>query len=120
MDPWLYAVELNNLRITGVLEIQKSVSTLGDWFNGFTASPLDRSVLLPLILTATLTDNVIMHDIVKGRIALHGGDLLFNGAMAQAARFVEYVWQRRRARPQGVPVDWRECMQERWSSLVMV
>ncbi|KAI0783975.1 fungal-specific transcription factor domain-containing protein [Irpex lacteus] len=106
--------------LPGVLEIQKSVSTLGDWFNGFTASPLDRSVLLPLILTATLTDNVIMHDIVKGRIALHGGDMMFNGAMAQAARFVEYVWQRRRARPAGVPVDWRECMQERWSSLVMV
>ncbi|KAI0091027.1 fungal-specific transcription factor domain-containing protein [Irpex rosettiformis] len=116
----LYLHTVMSDALPGVPEIQKSVSTLMDWFSGFSPSDLDRSLLLPLILTASLTDNPIFNDIVKRRMALHGADMMFNGAMAQASNFVDYVWQRRRNQPRGIPMDWRECMKERWSSLVMV
>ncbi|KAI0687729.1 fungal-specific transcription factor domain-containing protein [Cytidiella melzeri] len=101
----------------GVPEIINSVSTLMDWYNGFVPSDLDRSILFPLILTAVLTDNTLYQDIIKQRITLHGTDVIFNGPMAQAGNLIEFVWQRRTA---GLPIDWRECMRERWSSLVMV
>jgi hypothetical protein len=91
-----------------------------DWYNGFGASDLDRSILFPLVLTAMLTDNPLFHDIAKRRIALHGADHVFNGPMAQASHLVDFVWQRRLNRPVSVSIDWRECMRERWSSLIMV
>ncbi|KAI0342709.1 hypothetical protein BDW22DRAFT_141097 [Trametopsis cervina] len=104
----------------GVPEVVKAVSTLMDWYNSFGASDLDRSILFPLLLTSFLTDNALFYDLVKQRLTLHAADHIFNGPMAQGAHLVEYVWQRRVNRQLGMPVDWRECIRERWSSLVML
>ena len=91
-----------------------------NWYHNFAASNLDRSMLFPLVLSAALTDDAYAHEMVKQRMALHVDDARFNGPMSQANNFVDFVWQRRVGRRPDVPVDWRECMRERWSSLIMV
>lgn len=93
---------------------------LMDWYHNLAASDLDRSMVFPLILTSCLTDDPFAHELLKQRMTVHVDDARFNGPMAQASNLVDYVWQRRAGRRGDLAVDWRECMRERWSSLVMV
>lgn len=78
-----------------------------DLYNGLQASELDRSILFPLLLTGFLTDDLLYHDILKQRLALHGTDAVFNGPMAQASHLLEYVWQGRATQRSLVPVNSR-------------
>lgn len=108
----------------GVPEIVKATNTIMDHMQVLPPSHHDRALLFPLVMTGTMTDDPLIRELVKGRLAWHH-DEFYNGSMSQARTFIDYVHGRRQAARHGhrgasVTVDWRECMRERWSAITLV
>ncbi|THH00370.1 hypothetical protein EW026_g2146 [Hermanssonia centrifuga] len=104
----------------GVPEINKSVNTLLDLIQQLGPSQFDRAVIFPLGLTGCMTADPFYRLMIKDRCNLHPLDFYCNGHIAQIQQLMEYVWTTRDSQRGSVPVDWRECLHERWSNLLMV
>lgn len=79
-------------------------------------------MIFPLVLTGCMAEDPLVRELVRQRLAWHHDDF-YNGNMSQARTYVEYVFARRNAaRSQRIngAIDWRDCMRERWSAIMMV
>lgn len=107
---------------TGVAEIGKSINNLLDHFQQFPPSEFDRAVVLPLVLTGSMSADPLFREIIRGRCNLHQ-DAYFGGTIAQARHVVDQMCHRRdtlNSQRTGIAVDWRDVVRERWSSLFLI
>lgn len=105
----------------GVPEIASSVATLSDLLQRLPVTDFDRAIILPLSLTGCLAEDPLMRELIKQRCMFHHDDYV--GNMYQARTLVETVWNRRASlvmnHHRGVAVEWRECLRDRWSNLLL-
>ena len=106
--------------LPGVPEIVKCTNLLIDQLSAIAPSDLHYAIILPYILTGCMSGDPMVFELVKQRLTWHRDDF-FNGSMSQGRTFIEYFQSRRmamlNAHRASVPVDWRECIRERWSAI---
>ena len=107
----------------GVPEIANHVSILADLFRRLPVTDHDRAVVFPMCLVGAITEEPILRDHLTHRCAAHNDDNV--GNMYQIRTYLGSTWSRRQQavnmhHRRGVPVEWRECMRDRWSNLLLV
>ena len=107
-----------------VPEIMNGVEQMAKLLNELAPSPYDRSLVFPLLLTGSLTDNHMMREVIKHRLFMQDA-LLGNILLAQTV--MENIWAHRttvvRSQRPGEPTpvgDWRRHLQMQWASLLPV
>ena len=95
---------------------------LADLLQRLPVTDFDRAIIFPLCLAGVMTDDSILRDHISHRCAAHNDDNV--GNMYQVRAFMLAVWNRRQQamsmHRRGVPVEWRECLRDRWSNLLLV
>jgi C6 transcription factor Pro1 len=102
------------LKKIGVPETLRSVQTITYTLQQLPQSPLDRALVLPLTLAATLTADRTQAITLRQRLAAID---VAQGNLARLGTVVDAVWARRDA---GAPaVDWRLAMREQRMNLLL-
>ncbi|KAH8100968.1 fungal-specific transcription factor domain-containing protein [Cristinia sonorae] len=118
----LYLHTVLNDAHPGVSDITGSIAILSDLFQRLPVTDFDRSIIFPLCLTASMTDEPVLREHLMHRCATHNDDYV--GNMYQARTLIGAVWNRRHQvlsmTRRAMPVEWRECLRERWSNLLLV
>jgi len=118
----LYLHTVLNDAHPGSPEIVSSTTILSDYLQRLPVTDFDRTIMFPLCLTGVMTDDPILRDHISHRCAAHNDEYV--GNMYQARTLMGAVWNRRQQamnmNRRGVPVEWRECLRDRWSNLLLV
>ncbi|THH29929.1 hypothetical protein EUX98_g4257 [Antrodiella citrinella] len=118
----LYLHTVVNDAHPGCHEIVNSTTILSNYLQKLPPTDFDRAIMFPLCLTAVMTDDPALRDQISHRCAAHNDEYV--GNMYQARTLMGAVWSRRQQamnmQRRSVPVDWRECLRDRWSSLLVV
>ncbi|EMD33986.1 hypothetical protein CERSUDRAFT_86751 [Gelatoporia subvermispora B] len=113
----LYLHTVLSESLPAVPEIASSVATLATLVHDLPVSDLDRAIMFPLFLLGCMTDQPVLQDTVKSRLArLQSNDL---GNSTCALTSLESIWNDRRTRAGGVTVDWREYLRQQWIFLLL-
>ncbi|KAK1221936.1 hypothetical protein PQX77_015226 [Marasmius sp. AFHP31] len=98
-----------------VPEIKTSVDSLVTMIRQLEPSDIDRTLVFPICLAGSMTDNAGHREFLKGR--LQGQDETIGNVMA--TRFLmEGVWQKRDV--SGSCIDWRELIRDRGMNLLLI
>ncbi|KAL0579043.1 hypothetical protein V5O48_002936 [Marasmius crinis-equi] len=98
-----------------VPEINNSVDGLVGMIRQLAPSDIDRTLVLPICLAGSMTDNSMHRDFLKGRLQAQDETI---GNIMGTRFLMEGVWQRRDV--SGNHVDWREMMRDRGINLLLM
>jgi len=117
----LYLQTILNDPIPGVQEIINSVDTVIHLMSQLPHSDLDHGLVFPICLAGCMTDNPDQRTYMLSRIQ-DAGNI---GNLAQTRSAMEGVWQRRdmlhnAGAPHNQFVDWRECLRDQGSNLLLI
>ncbi|KAH9856610.1 fungal-specific transcription factor domain-containing protein [Lenzites betulinus] len=104
----------------GVPEIIHSVEQMMKLLNELPPSVYDRTLVLPLFLTGSLTNNQMMREVVKHRFFMQDATM---GNILLAQTVMEQIWHHRENAnrlPRPIAVDWRDDLRMQWASLLLV
>jgi hypothetical protein len=107
--------------VPGVQEIINSVDTVIHLMTQLPHSDLDHGLVFPICLAGCMTDNPDQRTYMLSRIQ-DAGNI---GNLAQTRSAMEGVWQRRdMLHNAGAPhdrfIDWRECLRDQGSNLLLI
>ena len=100
-----------------------SVDQMAKLLNELAPSPYDRSLVFPLLLTGSLTDNQMMREVIKHRLFMQDVTM---GNILLARTVMEAIWTHRasvvrsqRPSEQTIIGDWRRHLRLQWASLLV-
>ncbi|KAF8071856.1 fungal-specific transcription factor domain-containing protein [Lyophyllum atratum] len=99
----------------GVHEIGDSVETIIHLLDKLGSSEIDRTLVFPICLAGSMSDDSSRRDFCKGRLQHLDGSI---GNLMQTRLVMEAVWQKRDV--SGAAVDFRETIRERGLNLLLI
>ena len=99
----------------GVPEIIESANVVLQLLGQLPGSVLDRALVMPLCLTGCMVDSPVHREAIRNRLAGIGEE---NANVHQIMGTMVEVWRRRDTSRRAI--DWREVMQERGLTLLLI
>jgi len=99
----------------GVAEIGESVETIIRLLDQLTSSEIDRTLVFPICLAGSMSDDSSRREFCKGRLQHLDGSI---GNLMQTRLVMEAIWHKRDVN--GGAVDFRETIRERGLDLLLI